>query len=248
MTTLGDASPPAPCDATCTLRDAVAEANADAAADTIAFGPGLAGEIRLTAGHVPIRAALTVQGPGRDVISVSGDANGDDFHDAGDSRIFFITPDAVGADFDPVTISGLTLRDGSAVFAGAILSEYASLTIDDVRVSNNRGTNGGGGVFHSYGPLTVTGSTFSSNTAPAGGGEGGGITSAGRSDPAPATTTSASATPRSRATPRAPTAARSSSARGATRPGSSAPPSTATRPTPTAARSSSRAPTSGRAP
>ena len=149
-------------------------ANADAAADTITFSPQLAGQIRLIAGALPIQAALTIQGPGRDVISISGDANDDDVHDAGDSRIFFINPDTVGADFDPVSISGLTIEEGFAVAGGGILTDSATLTIDDVAIRDNQGPNAGGGIFHGYGgTLTITDSIFRGNAAPGGGGEGG---------------------------------------------------------------------------
>jgi len=60
------------------LRDAVSQANANAGPDTITFAPGLSGLIRLTSGALPITANgedLTITGPGRDVITVSGDAN-----------------------------------------------------------------------------------------------------------------------------------------------------------------------------
>src|SRR5262249_24413450 len=82
------------------LRDAIAFANADFYTDTITFSPLLRGTIDLTDGALPaITANVTITGPGADVLTIDGQ---------GKSRILTL---AVGAS---VTMSGLTLADGSA--------------------------------------------------------------------------------------------------------------------------------------
>ena len=100
------------CDADCTIRDAIDDANADAASDTITFLAGLNGTIVLTGGELPIDSAMSIEGPGVEVVRISGDANENNVPDAGDSRIFYVDTDNVGAPNDAVAISGLTLTEG----------------------------------------------------------------------------------------------------------------------------------------
>lgn len=75
------------CPVNCTPRDAAAQANANTEADTIIFQSGLTGTIRLTQGEIALGSpyALTIEGPGRDVLSVSGDADDSGTRNAGDS-------------------------------------------------------------------------------------------------------------------------------------------------------------------
>src|SRR5262245_16614000 len=82
------------------LRAAVAAANADSDADVIDFAPGLQGTIALTSGQLNITQDLTINGPGENVITVSG---------GNLSRVFRID----GAKTD-VVMSGLTIADGWA--------------------------------------------------------------------------------------------------------------------------------------
>src|SRR5436309_1986375 len=70
------------------LRAAITTANGNAQPDTITFDSGVTGTIFLTGGQLPQITApdsLTINGPGRDVLAVSGDGNGDG---TPDSRIF----------------------------------------------------------------------------------------------------------------------------------------------------------------
>jgi hypothetical protein len=59
------------------LRAAITSANGGAGPDEIVFDPAVTGLIRLTTGQLTISANedLTITGPGRDVLSISGDAN-----------------------------------------------------------------------------------------------------------------------------------------------------------------------------
>jgi chitodextrinase len=82
--------------------------------------------------------------------------------------------------------SGATIARSSAtgtpVFRIFDVASAGSLTLNSVTISNglaNNGQQGGGGIF-SHGTLTITGSTFSGNSAPSSGGtSGGGINNSG---------------------------------------------------------------------
>jgi hypothetical protein len=153
------------------LRDAIATTQDGG---TVDFQPGLSGVITLTTGELAINKDLTIEGPGADVITVSGNKA---------SRVFNI------ANFT-VAISGLTIADGMITndFGGGIYN-LGALTVTDCTFSGNSAnvfaynqfsTRGGGGIYN-LGTLTVTGSTFSRNSASSGNvdGEGGGISNAG---------------------------------------------------------------------
>jgi hypothetical protein len=149
------------------LRQAILDANGNGNADTITFAPGLSGVIALTSGALSIteNQDLTITGPGRDVLAISGDANGDD---VGDSRIFNIgTPGG-----NTVAISGLTLTRGfvSGGNGGAINdSGGAALAISDSAITNSTSDQNGGGIY-AGGDLTLSASTISGNVAVNGGG------------------------------------------------------------------------------
>lgn len=110
------------------LRAAVASAQAG---DTIVFAPELDGQtITLTSGSIADAGkSLTIQGPGSDLLTVSGNAQ---------SGIFSFQPaDSALSPFD-VDVSGLTLTD--AAHAHAIEDTNASLSLTgDQFVSNQNG-------------------------------------------------------------------------------------------------------------
>jgi hypothetical protein len=165
------------CDSTtadgCTLRDAITDANASSGDDTITFASGLSGTITLTEGQIPINASnggLTVQGPGADQLTVSGNDK---------SRIFSVS----GA--NPVGISGLTFThgyvyqdDGGAIYT----TNDSQVTVADSVFTSNQAysdtssyssdSTAHGGAIGAHGPITVTGSRFEDNNraSQAGGG------------------------------------------------------------------------------
>ena len=157
-----DTAAPTPCDATCTLRDAIDAANANAAADTINFASSVTGQITIanSGNPFPVDSAMQINGPGAGTLAISGNGN---------SQIFYVQPDNVGADNDPVTISGLTLRDGDGGDGAAVYSDYAALTLDQDVLRGNNAT-GDAAVYMQDGSLTVTNSTFAANHAGSGGG------------------------------------------------------------------------------
>jgi hypothetical protein len=135
------------------LRQAIISA---AAGDTIVFAVSVTGTITLTTGVLDINKNLTIQGPGANVLAVSG-------NDA--SRVFQIQPGVTA------TIAGLTVRNGTGLLGSGIANSgililtsvavinngvvgtagggifnngNAQLTMQQVLVANNIGTNGGG--------------------------------------------------------------------------------------------------------
>jgi hypothetical protein len=157
-----------PANTTCTLRQAIIDANANAGADTIVFKSGLTGSITMTADPEQVTEALDVQGPGPSQITVDGDIN---------YRVFDVNPTTVSA---PVSISGLTLSDGyTGGDGGAIFNQDADLTISNavIRDSTAYGSYAGGGVYSHSGPVTINSSTISGNYVGSPGltGVGGGI-------------------------------------------------------------------------
>jgi CSLREA domain-containing protein len=166
VNSLADAAPDA-CDSDCTLRDAVTLANSTSGDDSVTFAPGLTGTIRLTQGELPVNAtdALTIDGPGASVLTVSGDADSSGTANSGDSRIFNLS--GTGA----FTVSGLTLSGGymGSGSGGAVTtSANTDLTIDHTTISGSKASSKGGAIY-ALGAADVTDSTLSGNSAADGG-------------------------------------------------------------------------------
>jgi len=151
------------------LRQAILDGNNETGPVVIDFAPNVTGTIQLTSGQIQItHGPLTIVGPGRDVLSIDGNAN---------NRIFRIIdpaelacPSLTGPDDYLVTISGLTLFNASRNTddsAGAINS-YKSLALDNVRIRDNKAKAGGGVQFllqHPGQSLTIANSEFLDNFA-----------------------------------------------------------------------------------
>ena len=125
---------------------------------TIVFAPGLHGTIKLTSGDLLINHSVTIDGPGANTLSISGNDS---------SRIFDVSGNA------SVAISGLTITDGLATSGGGILVEgKAALSISNCAVTGNEalgnaagGGFGGGIEDSSPAALSVTNSIFDTNKA-----------------------------------------------------------------------------------
>jgi hypothetical protein len=150
------------------LRVAVQDANALPGLDDIRFADGLQGTIALTGGQMSITDSLTIDGPGADLLAVSGN---------GQSRVFRISGGLT------VAIDDLTITDGRAVGdGGGILNTGSTLTLDRVVLTGNHAVattgnaNGRGGAVAnlSGATLTVTDCQFTGNQARGGGPGGGG--------------------------------------------------------------------------
>ena len=149
---------PTPVPDGCTLRDAVAAANADGSnVDTIDFAPSVT-TVTLTSGVLDLTNSMVINGTG---VTVNAAGNGTD-------GVF----EAVPMGSTSVQITGLTIENGTHTAAvgdgkggGFELQGGAALTLDSVTFTSNTATAGGGAIFDNGGALTVDDSTFNSNTS-----------------------------------------------------------------------------------
>jgi hypothetical protein len=137
------------------LRQALADANDG---DTI-DATGISGTITLSTGQLVVGTSVTINGPGANMLAADGNHA---------SRVFNVGSGKT------VTISGLTITNGSASTGGGIYNDHATLTVTNSTISGNSATDGGGGILNDgkFGSatLTITNSTISGNSAPAGAG------------------------------------------------------------------------------
>ncbi|MCL1919545.1 MAG: tandem-95 repeat protein [Kiritimatiellaeota bacterium] len=121
--------------------------------------------VRLTnAPEVTADKALTIKGPGADLLTLSGDINGNGLPDR---RLMTVAA--------PVTLEGLTLADCTGDFGGAVsVIEKGHLILRQVTIRDCVATDAGGAVDVDHGCLTVDGALFLRNStttdAPYGGG------------------------------------------------------------------------------
>jgi hypothetical protein len=145
------------------LRQALTEANDG---DTIDFSIATPATITLTSGDLLVNKSITITGPGADQLSVDGNAA---------DRVFYISSGKT------VTISGLTITDGSANgsypddLGAGIFNDHATLTVSNCILSANSADGAGGGILNdgSFGgsaTLTINNSTVSGNSSGGGGG------------------------------------------------------------------------------
>lgn len=145
------------------LRQVILDADMAVGDDTIVFQSGLSGTITLTSGRLTINSNLAINGPGSNVLAVSGNNI---------SQVFVIGTECSSP---TVTIDGLTIKDGSSVFSpgGGIFNGGGTLTVSNSTVSGNLSGEGGGiAVFtilcvseNVSGKLIITNSTVSGNSA-----------------------------------------------------------------------------------
>jgi len=136
------------------LRNAI---NSACSGDTITFAAGLtsggAATITLTGGELPIDKNLTINGPGANLLTISGN---------GASRIFDVQSGTVN-------ISGLMIANGSGGNGGGILNQ-GTLTLTGCAISGNSAPVAGGGIENDGEnrtvTLTIANSTISGNTGP----------------------------------------------------------------------------------
>ena len=166
------------------LRQAVLDANAAGGPDDIAFAEGLTGTITLES-QIDVNDELTINGPGADVITISG---------GGDSRIFDVTapfavssltfadagPDTIGCRSDsggvirqvdnPLEVTGSVFTGNSGGYGATIyiMDPGSSATISGSTFVGNVSNSGcdGPAVYSNYGgDVSITTSTFQGNTA-----------------------------------------------------------------------------------
>ncbi|HRR33170.1 MAG TPA: Ig-like domain-containing protein [Kiritimatiellia bacterium] len=136
--------------------------------DVITFAlPSYPATIRMPA-NAPVMEtgrALTIKGPGADLLTISGDSDGDG---APDRQILVIG--------SPVTIEGITFSHATAPLGGAFsVTENGRLTLRGVVVQDSVATQYGGAIDVFYGQLFVEGCAFLRNTVTGDGYAGGAI-------------------------------------------------------------------------
>ncbi|MCP3956603.1 MAG: CSLREA domain-containing protein, partial [bacterium] len=161
----------------CTLREAIANANADAdvtsgdcaagnGADTVTLPAGTytltltgAGEDSNATGDLDVTDTLTINGAGADQTIIDGNAS--------DRILHQLTLN--------MFLNDMTLRNGSVTgFGGAIVSSI--LTMTDMRFTGNQATSYGGAIGGADQPITCNRCLFDDNQA---GGDGGAVRSFG---------------------------------------------------------------------
>lgn len=159
------------CDADCSLREAIAAANAAGTDDVIVFSSlfDTPQTITLSGSELVLGAAgsITINGPGANLLTINGNNA---------SRILSTGPNVIAV------LNGITFTGGNGVGAvntgrgGAIYNVGGTLTITNCIITNNAGANGGGlNNAASSSPsvpatLTIDNSIISNNTTPGSGG------------------------------------------------------------------------------
>jgi len=160
------------------LRDAVEQANAASGADEIQFTAGLTGTIVLTSGELQIDDSVSIEGPGADKVTVSGNNA---------SRVIEIN--APGSPRMLVSISGLTLANGNGnatsvglTDGGALLATgTATVSLSNMIVRDSVGNDGGGIAAHGTDlDLFISYSQILNNQCVGTLADGGGVTVSGR--------------------------------------------------------------------
>ena len=154
------------------LREAIALANSDVALDTILFDPSVfdsATTIIITSQLPTITNALTITGPGANLLSIDAQAGGDNVFDGIGFRIFEVNDGDLSSSIN-VSISGLTLTGGDISAAGGAISNFENLILDAVSIVDNQAFFGGGVSNESLGVLSLTNSTIADNQASLNGG------------------------------------------------------------------------------
>jgi CSLREA domain-containing protein len=165
VNTTADASPPA---GTCSLRNAIDNANANSTvhaecqpdgaygADTIVFEPAVFPPETLTTSTVSGQLLLTDSS----TTTING-GNAVTLDGGGAKRIFFVSGSAY--------FEALTIGNGYSTYGGAGIFNSGTTTIDSCVVVGNVAKNGRGGGVYNAGELTVSKSTLIGNTASYGG-------------------------------------------------------------------------------
>jgi CSLREA domain-containing protein len=147
----------------CTLRAAITEANALGSCGPITIdATALTGTINLATVLPDINHDVSIKGSGATTLTVRRTG-------VPAFRIFTVAPTRI------VSMSGVTITNGSDTVGGGIYNNHGTLTIDGCEITGNAATSEGGGVYNGgTGPgtaiLTITNSTISGNSSAVDGG------------------------------------------------------------------------------
>lgn len=149
------------CDSDCSLREAIFAAALSG--DTIVFAASpfnSAQTITLTNGMLFINKDLTINGPGANLLTISGNNA---------SRVFYITGQNII--IRGMTITGGRANDGDG--GGGIASRGHIIILENIVVTGNQvvpADQTGGGIYNTATNITINNSTISNNSASRGGG------------------------------------------------------------------------------
>lgn len=158
------------------LRQAILDANtATATDDEIVFDTGLSG-ILLTTGGFSISGNLIINGPGANVLTISGNNTRRIFtvNQGITSTISNLTIKNGGLynNQGTLTVNNSTISDSRLIDGGGISNYDGTLTINNCLIANNSVSDDGGGIYNYGGNKTVTinNSSIVNNTASSNGG------------------------------------------------------------------------------
>lgn len=179
------------------LREAIETANSQAGPDTISFSPtvfGTAQQIDLVLGEFAVTDALTITGPGQNLLTIDAQQNSRHFNidDGDDNNLISVEisgltltnglatdgNDAVpsvaergGAVFstESIVLASMTFSENESRSSGGALSSAGTAEVRMSSFSHNLSTDRGGGVY-SEGTLAVSESILDSNRSLYGGG------------------------------------------------------------------------------
>lgn len=177
------------CDMDCSLREAIAEANSAATDDIIEFDPNIFNTAQIIILNnivltVDNNGSLTINGPGAELLSISGNNQTRAFFNNGatlEINDLSIIDCFWGGDGGAIrnngtmTLNNLILKNNTAAAGGGAISNIGTLTINDSVIKENTAQGGndeGGGIENEMGTLTINNSTIDGNTAQ---GRGGGL-------------------------------------------------------------------------
>ena len=155
-----------PFDGLTSLREALAYAAVHSGDDTITFGDGsavaggtnftdaAADTITLNGTELEIDSSVTIDGPGANLLTISGDDQ---------SRVFYVTAGSS-------EVSGVTITGGFSSEIGGAIYTRAALTLRLSVVTDNHSESSGGAIFANA-DFNVIESTFSRNSAESNGGD-----------------------------------------------------------------------------
>jgi hypothetical protein len=149
-----------------TLRYCITQANTAGGTNTITFS--VTGTILLSSSLPNINNSLTIDGPGPDLLTISGNNS---------VRVVAVNNNLT------VTFQDLTIANGRALNSqgGAIDANASTVTLQNCVFDNNFATFDGGAVRNNGGNMTVTNCLFSNNTSAEPSGQGGGLKQNGAS-------------------------------------------------------------------
>jgi predicted outer membrane repeat protein len=127
-----------------------------ASGDTIMFNIALPATISLTSGQIVIMSDIMINGPGANLLTISG---------SNLSRVFQVNVGTL------VHISDLTIANGNEGGAGGILTD-GNLSVTNCTFSSNHALSNGGAITNNGPLLSVTNCTFNLNSATNEGGGG----------------------------------------------------------------------------